>query len=62
VIYPLSVPAAATAPTPVNLYTADAATGIGGVNLASDWWLFVPGNAYAGDYTNTITLAIASGP
>jgi hypothetical protein len=46
----------------VPLYTADATTGMGAVNLASDWWLTVPTAAKAGTYTNTITLSIVSGP
>ncbi|MGA2037257.1 MAG: hypothetical protein ABSH04_06710 [Acidimicrobiales bacterium] len=60
--YPLTVPAATTAPAAVPLYTADATTGMGAVNLASDWWLTVPTAAKAGTYTNTITLSIVSGP
>jgi hypothetical protein len=62
VTYPLTVPAAATPPAAVPLYTADATTGIGAVNLASDWWLTIPSTAKTGTYTDTITLSIVSGP
>jgi hypothetical protein len=30
--------------------------------LATDWWLPIPANAFAGTYTSTITLSIVSGP
>lgn len=62
VVYPLDVPAAATAPTPVNLYTADASTGMGSIDLAANWWLSIPASALAASYSNTISLAIVSGP
>jgi hypothetical protein len=62
VTYPLSVPAGSSEPTPVDLYTAKASTGEGAVNLASDWWLSIPGSALAATYTSTISLAIVSGP
>ncbi len=62
VTYPLTVPAGASAPTAVPLYTADASSGEGAVDLDSDWWLTVPSAAATGSYTNTITLAINSGP
>jgi len=46
----------------VAFATADVGTGMGPVELATDWWLSVPANAYAGTYTATITLAAVSGP
>jgi len=35
---------------------------MGAIDLTTDWWLPIPGNAYAGTYTDTITLTISSGP
>jgi YVTN family beta-propeller protein len=55
--YPLPV-----ASVPATIYSAAAGTGLGMVDLATDWWLDVPGAANAGTYTSTITLAISSGP
>jgi hypothetical protein len=62
VTYPVYVPAAATAPTPVSLFTADAGTGMGAIDLSTDWWLSVPANTDADTYYSTITLAINTGP
>ena len=62
VTYPMTVPANTAAPAAQPLYTADANTGEGAVNLASDWWVAIPSTATPGTYTNTITLSIVSGP
>jgi YVTN family beta-propeller protein len=62
VAYPLTVPAGASAPAAVGLYAANSGTGLGAVDLASDWWLTIPASATAATYTSTISLAIASGP
>ena len=62
VTYPMTVPANTSAPAAQPLYTADANTGEGAVNLASDWWVAIPSTATPGTYTNTITLSIVSGP
>lgn len=49
--------------TPVNIYDAAAATGVGGMNVSSvGWWLNVPANTAAGAYTSTVTLELVSGP
>jgi DNA-binding beta-propeller fold protein YncE len=48
--------------TPTVLYAAGTSTGMGAIDLATDWWLSFPADAYAGTYTSTITVAIASGP
>jgi hypothetical protein len=48
--------------TPTTLATAAATSGLGAVNCTTDWWLNIPGNAYSGTFTDTITLSVASGP
>jgi hypothetical protein len=35
---------------------------MGVIDLATEWWLTVPGNSLAGTYTSTFTLAMVSGP
>jgi hypothetical protein len=62
VTYPLTVPAGAVAPTAVKLYNAAADSGLGSFTVTPSVQVTVPGNAYAGIYTSTVTLAIASGP
>jgi hypothetical protein len=69
VTYPVAVTTAASSPSPVSVYEASAASGLGGILLggssAADpfgWWVKVPGNAWRGAYTSTVTVAIASGP
>ncbi|MGA7173713.1 MAG: hypothetical protein WCB86_04395 [Candidatus Dormiibacterota bacterium] len=59
VTYPVLLP---TGSSPATLYTANAATGMGVIDLATEWWLSVPGNSLAGTYTSTFTLAMVSGP
>jgi hypothetical protein len=60
--YPLAVPAATTAPAAVKLFNAAANTGLGKFTVTPTVSVSVPGNAYAGSYTSTITLAEVSGP
>jgi hypothetical protein len=48
--------------TPTTLATASATSGLGAVKCTTDWWLNIPANAYAGTYTDTITLTASSGP
>jgi len=69
VTYPVAVTTAASTPSPVSIYEASAGSGLGGILLggstAADpfgWWVKVPGNAWRGSYTSTVTVAIASGP
>jgi hypothetical protein len=59
VTYPVLLP---TGTTPAALYTANANSGMGVIDLATEWWLAVPGNSNAGTYTSTFTLAAVSGP
>ena len=58
VTYPLTVPNGSV----VNLYTANAGSGIGTVALSTDWWLTVPGEAHTGIAVVTYTLTLSYGP
>jgi hypothetical protein len=60
--YPLTLPAAATAPTAVKVYNAAANTGGGPLTLTLSFQLAVPASAYSGSYSSTWTFTIASGP
>lgn len=62
ITYPVTVPAAATAPAAVKVYNAAAATGTGPSNLTLGVQLAVPANTYSGSYSSTWTFTIASGP
>lgn len=62
ITYPLTVPAGPTAPTAVKFYNAAVDTGMGEFDVKPTLQLNVPANAYAGSYTSTITITIASGP
>jgi len=60
--YPVTLPAAATAPAAVKLHNAAANTGLGPSTVTLAFGLAVPANAYAGTYSSTWTLTLASGP
>ncbi len=60
--YPLTIPAAATAPTAVKLFNAASSTGLGKFTLTPTVQVSVPANTFAGTYTSTVTLAVVSGP
>ncbi len=62
--YPVTVPAGTggSFPTPVSLFAAQYGTGQGSWSVGTDWWLSLPGNTYAGTYTSTIVVLLASGP
>jgi photosystem II stability/assembly factor-like uncharacterized protein len=60
--YPVTVPAAGTAPAPVKVYDASASSGAGPVNVALTAALTIPANARIGTYNSTWTLTLASGP
>jgi hypothetical protein len=57
VSYPLPVASSAT-----TVYEANRATGADGVSLALVWWVGVPANAFAGTYSATLSISVASGP
>ncbi|HWB22441.1 MAG TPA: WxL domain-containing protein [Gaiellaceae bacterium] len=60
--YPLTVPAAATAPAAVKVFNAAASTGMGRFTITPSINVSIPGNSYAGSYTSTLTIAAVSGP
>ena len=60
--YPLTVPAAATAPAAVKVFNAAANTGMGRFTVTPSINVSIPGNSYAGSYTSTLTIAAVSGP
>jgi hypothetical protein len=55
--YPLTVTGVAT-----KFYNAAAATGMGKVNVTPTVNVTIPGNAFIGTYTSSVTLAVVSGP
>ncbi len=69
VTYPVAITTAATTPTPVTIYSAAAASGIGDIRIGGStaanpvgWWVHIPATAVSGSYTSTVTMAIVSGP
>lgn len=62
VSYPLTLPAGSTAPAAVKFFNAAANTGMGRFTVTPTVNIGVPGNAYAGTYSSTVTVAVASGP
>ena len=62
VSYPLTLPAGATPPTAVKLFNAGVDTGMGDFTVTPTVGVTIPANAYAGTYSSTITLAVASAP
>lgn len=62
VTYPLGVPAAATAPTPVKLYNAALNTGMGSFTITPTISVSIPASTFAGNYSSTVSVAVVSGP
>lgn len=60
--YPVSVPAGSGPPTAVKFFDAASGTGAGKFTVTPTVSVAVPQNSFAGTYTSTLTLAIASGP
>jgi hypothetical protein len=60
--YPLTIPAAATAPAPVKFFNAALFTGLGRFTITPTINVTIPGNSYLGTYTSTLTVAAVSGP
>jgi hypothetical protein len=61
---PVPVPAGSPAPTPNTFYdnsTGSSTHGVGTFNLQATIQVAVPANAYAVNYTSTITIAFVSG-
>jgi hypothetical protein len=60
---PTTIPAGSTPPAAVKFFTSAANTGMGSFTVTVDpVRVTVPGNAYAGVYTSTLTVAVVSGP
>lgn len=62
--YPLTVPAAASAPTPAKFFNAATATGMGKFTITPTIAIAIPANTYASGsgYSSTLTVAVISGP
>ncbi|MBK8902314.1 MAG: WxL domain-containing protein [Anaerolineaceae bacterium] len=61
-LYPLTVPADATAPSAVAFFDAALNTGLGDFTITPTFSLAVPATTYAGTYNSTITLTVANVP
>ena len=55
--YPLSITGSAA-----KFFNAAATSGLGKIDVTPTIQVQIPGNAYAGTYTSTVTLAAATGP
>lgn len=62
ITYPLTIPAAATAPTAVKLFNSAATTGLGRFTITPSINVTIPGNSFSGSYASTLTIAAVSGP
>jgi hypothetical protein len=60
--YPLTIPAATSAPAPVKLFNAAINTGMGQIDLTPTISVTIPANSYNGAYGSTISLAVVSAP
>jgi hypothetical protein len=60
--YPVTVPAAATAPSAIEIQTAAANSGLAGQTWTHTMSLAVPAVARAGTYSSTWTYSLVSGP
>jgi hypothetical protein len=60
--YPITVPAAATAPTAVKFFNTTTNNGMGRFTITPTIGVTVPQNAFAGTYTSTVTVSVVSGP
>ncbi|MEI8105446.1 MAG: WxL domain-containing protein [Actinomycetes bacterium] len=60
--YPITVPAAGTAPTAVKFFSSASATGLGSFTITPTIAVSIPGNTYAGSYSSTLTVAAVAGP
>jgi hypothetical protein len=62
IAYPVTLPAATTAPTAVKLYNAAVGTGRGPTTVTLNFSFSAPGNIFGGSYVSTWTIGIVSGP
>ncbi len=56
------VPAAATAPAAGKFFNAAVDTGMGDFTVTPTFKLAIPADTYAGDYSSTVTITVASAP
>lgn len=62
VTYPIPVPAGSTPPSAVKFFNAALASGTGTFTITPTVKVAIPANVYAGSYTSTLTLTLATGP
>jgi hypothetical protein len=62
ITYPVTMPAAVSAPAAIKLFNSAATTGLGRFTITPTINVAIPGNSYAGTYSSTITVAAVSGP
>lgn len=60
--YPITVPAATTAPTAVKFFNTSANNGMGKFTITPTVGVTIPQNAFAGTYSSTVTLSVVTGP
>jgi hypothetical protein len=60
--FPVTLPAGSSPPTAVKVFNAAAGTGTGPATITLGAKVSWPANVYAGTYTSTWTLTLASGP
>src|SRR4051812_17414196 len=60
IAFPVTVPAAATAPAAVKIFNAALNTGMGLLTVTPTVQVAVPANVFAGSYTSTLTLAVVT--
>jgi hypothetical protein len=60
--YPVTVPAAGTAPAAVKFFTTTVNNGMGKFTITPTIGVTVPQNSFAGSYTSTVTVAVVTGP
>ena len=58
ITYPLTVERR----PPAKFFNAALNTGLGKIDVTPTFGVSIPGNAYAGTYTSTVTLAATTGP
>lgn len=62
ITYPMTVPAAATAPAAVKFFNAATNSGLGKFTITPTITIAVPANTIAGSYTSTVSVAVVTGP
>ena len=58
----ITAPFAQIGNTSNKFYSVAPNSGMGAINVLANVVVFAPGNAFAGTYTSTLTLAVVSGP